>query len=713
MVSTAHVRLATDLSRREAEEAAWALEDFHRALAVAFVGCDGPVGDVSTDVTMFTDGGQYRSVAPHDAFGFMREGTWAVATIPAHVALPAGPGISRGAVLQTFAHELIHRFVHLCLRSAPVWLDEGLAMYFETVRVHEDDLVLGAAPFRIDHTGPAVGIRRDGVRVTRFDRAIPMATELVSLAPADFYRFDQPFAARQPHYVAAWALVHLLLGSGDAALRSRFVSYLTTLRSGEADASTAFASAFEGVDLDGALAGYVQRQPSAVVHRSYSARGIGRPAVRDMEPEEVHVRMAELLRTRDPAAALAHARAAEASPLYAPHAILIEALLAEQSERETLIARAVALAPSEPEVVRARAFLVEMDTLAGNDPRAGRAERAVLRATFGRWQSPSAIDLVFWSRLELLNGNEQLAVSLAERAVALAPDASEPRFALAEALEWAHRRAESRAHYVAAMNRAVEHEPQFAASIAEHLAAMAASARPIPTGTPPAYDDTVTAGALDFATPVAIAGVTASGFDASTLGAPCVGVASQAPTVRLQVPPGARRAVIWVESTVDTTLALLTADGHVRCDDDSGGGLSPAIDDAWNPGEIPIWVGAFRAEDAGTPFTLHVDAERAMQAGDVPSACGVDATTAERWGTVSVGMRVVLGQHMPFSGTVSPTGRAVEDSTDWAPATDAFAGREARVLYMLGTDYARCAIARVDVDGERWSWRLRDLRPPP
>lgn len=34
---------------------------------------------------------------------------------------------------QVVTHELTHRLVAACLPDAPVWLHEGLAMYFETI----------------------------------------------------------------------------------------------------------------------------------------------------------------------------------------------------------------------------------------------------------------------------------------------------------------------------------------------------------------------------------------------------------------------------------------------------------------------------------------------------------------------------------------------------------------------------------------------------
>jgi hypothetical protein len=495
-LATPHVRLLADLTRREAEEAAWALEDFHRALAAAFFHCARPVDRVVVDVTMFSDWDTYESVAPNGAFGLMRDGTNALATIPPHVVLPASPGIARGSVMQTYVHELTHRFVHVCLPSAPVWLDEGLAMYFETLRVHDGRIVVGEPPYLLGGEGPMHGVRRDGSRVTRFDGVLPSAHELVGFSGPAFYRWDEPFASREPHYVAAWALAHLLMTSGDPDVHARFVRYLEALVSGATDADEAWHAAFDGIDVDASLATYVRSGILARVDVPYAAPFIAHPFVRDLDASELELRMAELLRDHDPASALVHARAAGESRVDAAHAALIEAMTDAPAAFDAHFLRAMSLGGDEREVLRARV----VRALSRSDA----AETATLRERYRRMQTPGAMDLVRWSEIEMASANEQRAVELAERAVGLTPEEWEARAALGLALVRSHHGALGRARLVSAANAASEHARDAARRIEHLLSTFDAHRRVAPAGAMPAVDASIPIASPD--APIAIAG---------------------------------------------------------------------------------------------------------------------------------------------------------------------------------------------------------------
>ncbi len=45
-----------------------------------------------------------------------------------------------------FLHELAHRFTTFYFPSAPVWLQEGLSVLFETLEIEGDEVVVGRAP---------------------------------------------------------------------------------------------------------------------------------------------------------------------------------------------------------------------------------------------------------------------------------------------------------------------------------------------------------------------------------------------------------------------------------------------------------------------------------------------------------------------------------------------------------------------------------------
>nr|WP_316629975.1 peptidase S1 [uncultured Brevundimonas sp.] len=84
---------------------------------------------------------------------------------------------------------------------------------------------------------------------------------------------------------------------------------------------------------------------------------------------------------------------------------------------------------------------------------------------------------------------------------------------------------------------------------------------------------------------------------ARSRGGSCVGKIARAPDVRLTYDAGSLPLVIKVGSSEDTTLVINGANGRWYCDDDSGGGVDPAIR-LNNPdsGVYEIWVGAYADE---------------------------------------------------------------------------------------------------------------------
>lgn len=95
--------------------------------------------------------------------------------------------------------------------------------------------------------------------------------------------------------------------------------------------------------------------------------------------------------------------------------------------------------------------------------------------------------------------------------------------------------------------------------------------------------------------------ITAGGsIDAArSRGGSCVGKIARAPDVRLTYESGSLPLIIKVGSSEDTTLVVNGANGRWYCDDDSGGGVNPAIR-LNNPdsGVYEIWVGTYADEPA-------------------------------------------------------------------------------------------------------------------
>ncbi|MBM3978948.1 MAG: hypothetical protein FJ304_01435 [Planctomycetes bacterium] len=99
-------------------------------------------------------------------------------------------------------HELTHALLRGVLKEVPLWLDEGLAGYFELPPHHE-----GVNPLHLDTL-----------------RRAPFKPDLARLE-----KFTQVAQMEKPEYREAWAWVHLMLRSGPAA-KKVLHQYLQALR---------------------------------------------------------------------------------------------------------------------------------------------------------------------------------------------------------------------------------------------------------------------------------------------------------------------------------------------------------------------------------------------------------------------------------------------------------------------------------------------------
>jgi hypothetical protein len=99
-------------------------------------------------------------------------------------------------------HELTHALLHSVLKDVPIWLDEGLAGYFE--------LPPG----------------QDGVNPQHLD-ALTRSAFHPDLARLE--KLTQVAQMEKPEYREAWAWVHLMLRSGPVA-KKVLLEYLQTLR---------------------------------------------------------------------------------------------------------------------------------------------------------------------------------------------------------------------------------------------------------------------------------------------------------------------------------------------------------------------------------------------------------------------------------------------------------------------------------------------------
>ena len=131
-----------------------------------------------------------------------------------------------------FLHELAHRFLRERFASLPIWLDEGLAQLYSTIRVESDRVVVGERrpAAYVDFAGPPFweGAAYEGAHDLRPPLpATALAPSVSELRAAGEREFHAP-ERRARFYAAAWRFTHLL-ASRPAP---RFSSFLDDLERG-------------------------------------------------------------------------------------------------------------------------------------------------------------------------------------------------------------------------------------------------------------------------------------------------------------------------------------------------------------------------------------------------------------------------------------------------------------------------------------------------
>lgn len=178
---------------------------------------------------------------------------------------------------EVLLHELAHTFNDHYLGHMPVWVNEGLATYYESLSVEGGRATIGREPRVI------LGYFRSHVRPPRLERLLAM----------DYRSFYAGWPAAS--YFGAWEIVHLLSNSSDERHR-RFQAYLASLASGT-PAQVAWDAAFEKKrfgDLSDDYDYYNTRQRRRYWQTPYDLRPGEPPAVRHLRAGEIHALWAEL-----------------------------------------------------------------------------------------------------------------------------------------------------------------------------------------------------------------------------------------------------------------------------------------------------------------------------------------------------------------------------------------------------------------------------------
>ena len=434
-VASSHFVLRTDLDAPVAKEVALELETMFSSLAD--LGFASPF-EVRTrmNVVYFRHREEFEKVAPKLTAGVFGMESHDFERTP----LAILQGDFTKQTREVIQHELTHLFVHANYPQAPIWLNEGLAQYFQALEVSDGMAILGRPPRRSRFwKGPWAAKIVDG----EYTLSIPMseapsARSLVSMdfaefegaANSDWRTADGQNAIKKlaANYAGAWSLVHLLMT--DPAYRPLFDEYQRLLLRGESS-DRAWAETLGKVPVEKLQADYtgsLVRFETLTFQTKYTPPPVHADQVRALSEADVHVLWAKLRnwKTADGRAA-AEADLKEASAHGRNHPELAEATAYWQeangnaASAESALNAALAERPNDPRLLNAMGW-VEFSAVVGKV----RAPEALepIAAKLGPL-AKTAAELDFLAHYSFLHGDVDTALAYEKRAVSADPSCYE------------------------------------------------------------------------------------------------------------------------------------------------------------------------------------------------------------------------------------------------------------------------------------------------
>ena len=227
VATSSHYEVHSDIDKRICEEAIAVLEESYASLRTQFAEVAEQPGAPKFHVFLFSGEAGYQEynsqilgqAVPHSA------GLYS----PVLKQLLIWNVPKREDMVRTVRHEGFHQFLDRVMIDPPVWLNEGMAEFWETAK-KDGQKFTGGQP-RPDHVATLI----------RSKKAIPKLKDFVYGPRSDFYRFAQQ------RYAQGWALVHFLR-KGPPANQKIFQTLFDALRAGEGTSKQALDKAFAGVD---------------------------------------------------------------------------------------------------------------------------------------------------------------------------------------------------------------------------------------------------------------------------------------------------------------------------------------------------------------------------------------------------------------------------------------------------------------------------------
>lgn len=171
------------------------------------------------------------------------------------------------------AHEGWHQFIQTAFEDPlPVWLDEGIACYFEGFRWREDE------PETPEFLPWLNQQRFDQLRTAAANRTLLGLDELVLNRPQDLLDTDRGGAAALNYYAQCWAFVHFLMESDGGRRRPGLERLLRDAQTGRFVAAVGEAAGERDAGVlrtrrtgAGALAAYWPDESLESMDRAYQA----------------------------------------------------------------------------------------------------------------------------------------------------------------------------------------------------------------------------------------------------------------------------------------------------------------------------------------------------------------------------------------------------------------------------------------------------------
>ena len=192
----------------------------------------------------------------------------------------------------------LHELMHRAFGNTPMWLNEGLADYFSTLRIEGDRVVLGEI------------VRERAIP----DESIPSALETVRANRAAFQESGALTSGR--YYKGAWLLVHFLR-DGPALYRSRFDVLAGALNAGRSSAE-AWNIAMKGItasQLEGDFRAHLRAFSWPLYGKKIDPPSTSAIVERAMRPAEVHLLWARVAKPHHGDRSLASREIGEAAAL--------------------------------------------------------------------------------------------------------------------------------------------------------------------------------------------------------------------------------------------------------------------------------------------------------------------------------------------------------------------------------------------------------------